>query len=181
MRAPRRQFASPFVVTVTSVAATVAAAAAGCGPSEPKCGRGCNPPGSFGPDERFVPDAAPAPDAEPPPLPEQDTAPVDPATTTFTLPTKDGPMSTVWKVYKYGNRCEIELQPQCRPMSTCNPPPPTFHPYPCPKGIAIERPLTIIQPPDSTECTLYPSTDECSSAATPCPPPRKVRCPGGSE
>jgi hypothetical protein len=180
MRAPRRQFASPFVVTMTSVAASVVAAAAGCGASEPRCGPGCNPPGSFGPDPKtaWIPDAAV--DA-PPPLPEQDAAPVDPATTTFTLPTDDGPMSTVWKVHKYGKRCSIELLPQCRPMSTCNPPPQSFNPYPCPEGIAVERPVTIIQPPDSAECTLYPSTDDCSSAGTPCPPPRKVQCPGVTE
>jgi hypothetical protein len=179
MRAPRRHFASPFVVTVTSVAATVAAVAGGCGPSEPKCGRGCNPPGSFGPDERFVPDAepAPTPDAEPPLIPDQDTAPVE---TPYTV-LPDGPQPTQWRLFKHGSTCSVDLMPQCRPGWTCNPPPPVQHPYACPKGIAFDRPLVITQPAESTECTVAVAANECSDFGASCPPPRKVRCPGGSE
>ena len=177
MRAPRRQFASPFVVTMTLGASL--AAAAGCGASEPKCGPGCNPPGSFGP-YSAMPDAAPAPaaDAEPPALPEQDTAPADPTGPTSLSPLDDdAPQSTVWHLYKHGKKCSVEVQPQCRPMSTCNPPPPEWHAYPCPKDIAFDRPLVIIQPPNSTECTVSVSSDECFNMDTPCPPPRKVKCP----
>jgi hypothetical protein len=169
-RAPRRRFASPFVVTLAAIPAVGA----------------CNPP----PPQRPV-QPEPAVMQEPAPTPTEQPAP---ATNEPVVASPDEPepadkgepakVEMIWTVTKVKGAadCQAFLDTSCpkvdpgKPMPTCNPPPPTK--YACPPNLADGGSIKIILRAGATECFQKYEPIKCPQGAK-CnpPPPRKLACP----
>jgi hypothetical protein len=171
-RAPRRHFASPFVITLASVpACTTANPTPPTQTYEPVA----NPPR---PTEIAVepdPEPTPPPAPEPAPAPEPEPEPVD---------AKPAARERRWTVmHPAGSKeCKAFLDSSCpspppgQPMPSCNPPPPTK--YACPDWLAEGETVKIVLRAGATDCFTVPAAPRCPPQ-TRCnpPPPRKVACP----
>jgi hypothetical protein len=172
VRAPRRNFAAPFVVT------TLAA----CSGSHTS-----NPPAPEPPHWNPSPPQTPPPTD--PQTPPTTTGPSDPSGEPGPTDTKNAPQAATydhhWIVSKRKNTgtCQAFLDPNCpkaepgKPVPTCNPPPPIK--YDCPEGFTDTDTLKIILRTGETDCWVERAPIKCPPNAK-CnpPPPRKVSCPG---
>lgn len=187
-RAPRRRFATPFVVTLAAIPACTTAP-----PPEPIH---ANPPPPPQPQPQPAPDPAtteappPAATAEPTPAPPvvanpprptagpTEGAPPEP---TAPAPSKFERRWTVTKVTGK-DRCQAFSDSSCpkvlpgQPIPPCNPPPPIA--YACPPNMNEGDVLHVVLRAGATECFVDPGPIHCPAKAT-CnpPPPRKVPCP----
>ncbi len=153
-RAPRKIFASPFVVTLAALPACFTDSSA--------------------PPQRPQPQPQPAP--TPTPTPGPDVVQAGGATQTYAFDQR-------WQVLKSGGSCSAMQRVECPkpktpggPVPTCNPPPPMQ--IACPDGWDGQAPLTIVQYANQSTCMVEPAPMKCPPNAT-CnpPPPRKVACP----
>jgi hypothetical protein len=159
-RTPRRNFASPFVVTLAAV---------------PACWTSSSPQ-QAPPTTTAQADPAPAPQpttppAEPAPQ-QQSRPPMNPPRPKPVVPAE--PPGTQWTIFKQGDACSAAIKVECPQGATCNPPPPK--PYACPDGITVERPVVIIAEEDG--CYIKHEPVHCPPRVM-CnpPPPHKVACP----
>jgi hypothetical protein len=187
MRAPRRSFGSPFVVTLAAIPAIAAA----CNPPPPHMRGAQHHPqpqpqgGKPAPTPTNVenpprPQPEPAPDSQPkPPIvmtnpPPPSGEPVKPSTPA------NGNLS--WYITKKDGKCHAMDNNACKvpagqPAPPCNPPPPRV--AKCPTQMADGGPgVTVTQLAGQTECVILPPPVSCKPNAT-CnpPPPTKVTCP----
>jgi hypothetical protein len=159
-RAPRKNFARPFVVTLAALPAA--------------CFSGTTSP-------QVVPSPKSAePGGEP-------TVVTDPVPTKGSTPSQSGaPTYTFdqrWQVTKSGETCSAMARVECpKPrhpgdaVPTCNPPPPMK--VACPDGWDGKDALTIVQYANQATCSVEPAPVKCppNVACNP-PPPRQVACP----
>ncbi len=152
-RTVRRNFASPFVLTL---------AACSSPPAEPPH---ANPP----PPTNVQPPADPPPGSTEPP---HDNPPIagDPAAQPSD--SKPAPTEQRWTVMKSGDHCEAYSDQACPPGGTCNPPAPQ----------KIECPATATLPVKvrgfNGVCTIAQAPGPCppNVKCNP-PPPQRVKCP----
>jgi hypothetical protein len=160
-RTVRRNFASPFVLTL-----------AACGSSQSAEPPHANPPGPT--DVQPPHGNPPAPtDVQPPANPPPPTT-ADPSQQHLAPPSdsKPAPTEQFWTVMKSGDHCEAYSDQPCRPGGTCNPPAPQ----------KIECPATATLPVKvrgyNGVCTIARAAEPCPPNAK-CnpPPPQRVKCP----
>jgi hypothetical protein len=176
-RAPRRRFASPFVVTLAA-----AGSAACTNPPRPEPPTS-NPPPPGQPEEpEPTPTPTPEPTVQPPTTEPTTAAPGAPAP--VDAKREPAKFEMRWTVSKLKGQadCQAFLDPNCpkpekgKPVPTCNPPPPTK--YACPADFADGQSMKIILRVGATECFEQQPAMRCPENAK-CnpPPPRKVECP----
>ena len=173
-RTPRRSFASPFVITLAVVPACYTTS------NEPPPSPRQEPPRVTDPSG---PDPSPAPTvvANPPrpePAPAQESRPgviVNPP-----RPQPPSPAERAWTLSKGASGCEALAVVDCPkpapggPMISCNPPPPVA--YPCPDGVDLTAPRTIITVGNGCELSRAPEHCPPGKRCNP-PPPKAVPCP----
>ncbi|GEM_PF-1789171 len=194
-RAPRRSFATPFVLTLAAIpaACTVQSAPPPQGPTQTSNGTH---------DHRDEPTPNPPPvEAQPtspdmtpvanPPRPAQPaqagvndqvkgTANTNANTVAQSRPSP-GPAPArgyrEWTVTRRGGTCESMVKVRCPEGAMCNPPPPAK--YACPKQLAADNDrIDVIQRTEKSECFIDYGEMSCPPGAS-CnpPPPQKVACP----
>ena len=161
-RAPRKLFASPFVVTLAALPAA--------------CFSGTTSP-------QVVPSPQPAEPGGEPAVVTDSTPPRG------STPSQSGGTAQTytfdqrWTVMKSGDSCSAMARVECPkpttaggPVPTCNPPPPMK--VACPDGWDGKQALTIVQYANQATCMVEPPPMKCPQGAV-CnpPPPRKVACP----
>lgn len=184
-RAPRRSFATPFVLTLAAVPAA--------------CVTSNQPPPSSP-----QPQAQHEPDHVNPPKPQQATEPAEWHTgttgtnhhvkgtastgSTTVAQTQPAPASNPspapekprgyrqWTVTRSGTTCSSMVKVHCPEGAMCNPPPPAK--YECPKQLAENGRMDVIQRVEKGDCYVDYGEMSCPQGAT-CnpPPPQKVACP----
>lgn len=185
-RAPRRSFASPFVLTL---AASLPAAA--CYVQSQPGPRGGTPARDH--------TAGPTPVRDHTSQPGDGARPPDHATTTAgAQPAPSPPVTTIsnppapqpapappvqtsttdrrWTVSKSNGTCRVYEDATCPPNATCNPPPPQK--YACLDDMNDGASVKIVQRAGEKVCTTIPMMPKCppNVMCNP-PPPRKVTCP----
>ncbi|MGE0397629.1 MAG: hypothetical protein AB7T06_12990 [Kofleriaceae bacterium] len=201
-RAPRRSFATPFVLTLAAIpACTVQSAPPPQGPSpapvaqnETRDHRGdeprhVNPPGPRPATQQPPPDMTPVAN---PPRPVDQPAPATgtndhvkgTANTTSTTVAQTAPTNAPdtargyrqWTVTRSGTKCQSMVKVHCPDGAMCNPPPPAK--YACPKNLDDNGRMDIIQHAAKGDCYVDYGPIDCPPNAT-CnpPPPQKVACP----
>lgn len=156
-RAPRKIFASPFVITLAA------------------CVESTTPP-----PQQPRPQPQPAQPAPP-------TDPIVVANPPPPPPPTDNAVSVDerWTLFKDGSACRAMANVDCPrpkkpgdPVPTCNPPPPMK--IECPAGWDGKSPMTVVRYANQTECMIEPpkvSEADCPKAKCNPPPPRKISCP----
>ena len=150
-RAPRRRFASPFVVTLA------AAGTAACTTSPPQS-RPVEP----------APTTGTGPDVEPTPG-----SPAGPKARVWTVTKIKGQAECLARM---NVDCPNPKPKLGTPVASCNPPAPA--PYTCPEGLADGQTMQIVLRDGATECFEQPPPMKGppNVVCNP-PPPRKVECP----
>lgn len=189
-RAPRRTFATPFVVTLAAVPACYVqsspqpqsqpVAQTDPQPTDSHPVVVSNPP-------RPQPQPQPPPQPQPqqpnpsaihnPPRPQPDPAQTQPAQeppkVVVNPPRPQSPGS--WHVYKTASGCEAAVNVHCPAGAMCNPPPPKA--YTCPPGIVMGKPITVVTDGSGT-CIVEQAPVSCPTGAVCNPPrPKPFACP----
>jgi hypothetical protein len=181
-RAPRRSFATPFVVTVAAaLPATACYVETRPAPQAPadQTARPMTNVGTTGP--ASTSNAGVQPDPAPPPAPPPTVVANPPRPTT--APT--APIVTSdqrWTIARTNGTCLAHVNVKCptapkgQPQPTCNPPRPTA--YTCPPTLAEGASMVVVQRAGQRECFVEPGPMKCPKGAI-CnpPPPQKVACP----
>lgn len=180
LRAPRRSFATPFVITLAAIPACTVSSAPPPQEPQPQVQPAPTQPAQPGPGSTIV---------ENPPRPGTEPAQPGPSTGIHPTPMQPAPGSTtpatrdtIWYIAMQGTQCTASLRVECpkaepgKPQITCNPPPPFA--YPCPPNWDGKTQLTVAQYQGTTECwakgpgpTCAPN-EKCAQ-----PPATKVPCP----
>ncbi|MCW5807062.1 MAG: hypothetical protein KIT31_32195 [Deltaproteobacteria bacterium] len=162
MRAPRRSFANPFVITLAAIPVAVA----------------CNPPP---PHSQVTVQPHPQPQPQPQPEPPTTVVMENPPRPTPPPPAPVPATDPSWHVTKKGGACQAFDNNACRippgqPAPPCNPPPPRA--ANCPEPLAEGAGVTVTQLAGQAECVVLPAMPKCppNISCNP-PPPRKVTCP----
>ncbi|MEP7120445.1 MAG: hypothetical protein ABJE95_06035 [Byssovorax sp.] len=176
-RAPRRCFATPFVVTLA-----VLPALPGCVESPAP-----QPPGSMNPPMPTGESTPPTPPTAPPPPPTATPTTGVSVRTPFLNPPRPvvsgsaSPDPTPrppreWTIIKVGTSCEIVHSVQCPPNVKCNPPPPRR--IACPANVDFSTPRHFTEIVGSSECVVARESAPCKPGTTCNPPaPQRVPCP----
>lgn len=169
-RAPRKLFASPFVVTLAAIPACYTESAPP--PQQPQPQPVVQRPAE--PAQGSAAEIVVANPPRPAPAPAEGTAAPQPQTYAF---------DQRWTVMKHGDKCSAMVDVDCPkpkhpgdPVPTCNPPPPMK--IACPDGWDGKATLAVVQYANTAECVIEPPPMKCPPG-TKCnpPPPRKVACP----
>jgi hypothetical protein len=185
-RAPRRRFATPFVLTL---AATVPACVSSNPP--PPSSPNASAHDEHGPGHVNPPKPTPT-HVEPTFPPSEQTGTNDHAkgtanTSSDTMvgavaaPGSEARGYRQWSVTRSGTTCSSMVKVSCPEGAMCNPPPPAK--YECPKQLADNGSMNIIQHADKGDCFVDHGEFKCpeptAGVAVSCNPPRpqKVACP----
>lgn len=196
-RAPRRSFATPFVLTLAAIpaACTVQSAPPPQGPTQTSATHDhrdeptpTNPPPVEA--QPTSPDMTPVANPPRPAQPAQagvndqvkGTASTNANTVAQSKPSvKPGPAPArgyrEWTVTRRDGKCESMVKVHCPEGVMCNPPPPAK--YACPKQLAADNDhIDVIQRAEKGDCFIDFGEMSCPPDAS-CnpPPPQKVACP----
>ena len=181
-RAPRRRFATPFVLTLAAIPACTVQSQ----PARPDPNQHSRP-------EEVTPTNPPRPQT-PPETPDSGSKTNDQVTGTANVPvpvaqaTPDeakpapppGPPARrgyrEWTVTRSGATCQSMVKVFCPAGAACNPPPPAK--YPCPKDLEDKGRIDIIQHVENGDCFVDFGDPKCPPGAACNPPrPQKMACP----
>ncbi|MFN0246514.1 MAG: hypothetical protein ACKV2T_06375 [Kofleriaceae bacterium] len=199
-RALRRSFATPFVLTLAAVPACVVSSPPPSSPQTTRSGPAhdepdhANPPAPQ-PETQTAPTQAPPTVVANPPRPQEAPANTrvndqvkNTANTSSTTVAQTEPAITdkasapkargyrEWSVTKANGTCKSMVKVSCPEGAICNPPPPAK--YECPKFMADNDKIAVIQRTEKAECYVDHGDFTCPPAASCNPPrPQQLTCP----